>query len=65
MAVAFEAAARLRPDELVESWLLSAGGPIRLQVVGRRLADHMAGALGHLAVEEQPRCSGSTCGTSR
>jgi len=54
MATAFEEAARRRPDELVASWIDSPGGPIRLKVVGRRLAAHLDASLGHLAAAEQP-----------
>jgi hypothetical protein len=54
MANAFEEAARRRPDELVVTWLTTAGGPVRLRVVGRALARHLAGALGHLAGPAQP-----------
>ena len=54
MVAAFEEAARRRPDELVVTWLESAGGPIRLSVVGRGLAGHLGAALGHLVGREQP-----------
>lgn len=54
MASAFDEAARRRPGELVVTWITSAGGPVRLRVVGRRLAGHMAATIGHLAGPEQP-----------
>jgi hypothetical protein len=53
MAAAFGEAARRRPDELVVSWIDSPGGPVRLRVVGRRLAGHLDGSLGHLAAAGQ------------
>lgn len=53
MATAFEEATRRRPDEVVVTWIESAGGPIRLRVVGRRLAVHLGASLGHLAGREQ------------
>jgi hypothetical protein len=54
MASAFEEAARRRPDEVVVSWMATAGGPVRLRVVGRALAGHLGAALGHLAGPRQP-----------
>ena len=54
MATAFDEAARRRPAELVVTWIGTAGGPVRLRVVGRDLARHVAAALGHLAGPEQP-----------
>jgi hypothetical protein len=54
MAAAFEEAARRRPAELVVSSIMTAGGPVRLRIVGRDLARHLAAALGHLAAPEQP-----------
>lgn len=54
MTTAFEEAVRRRPAELVVTWLMTAGGPVRLRIVGRDLAGHMAGALGHLAGPERP-----------
>lgn len=54
MTTAFEEAAQRRPDELVTTWMQSAGGPIRVRVVGRQLAHHTTAALGHLTTCEQP-----------
>ena len=50
MSTAFGEAARRRPDELVAMWIESPGGPIRLRVVGRRLASRLAAPLRHLVV---------------
>lgn len=54
MGAAFAEAARRRPDELVTAFLRSPAGPIRLRVVGRRLAGHTTTALGHLGTGERP-----------
>jgi len=50
MKAGFAQARDRRPDEVVETWAILAGMSIRLQVVGRDLADALGMALHHLVV---------------
>ncbi|MCX6093844.1 MAG: hypothetical protein NTY63_03360 [Candidatus Bipolaricaulota bacterium] len=50
MKAGFAQARDRRPDEFVETWVVLAGMSVRLQVVGRDLADALGMALRHLVV---------------
>lgn len=48
VARAFQLAAKMRPDLLCESRYLFCDQPVRIRVVGRRLAQHLEDAFAHL-----------------
>jgi hypothetical protein len=51
-AAAFQAAARRHPDRLIASACRLAGRPVRLRIIGPRLADEVIAALAHLQVAD-------------